>query len=74
MINIFKKQNGGMSISSRQGRRRVATAALVVLLLFVAAVVGVFAMPASTAAIRDAGGAVAANSIASIESIELNGV
>jgi pimeloyl-ACP methyl ester carboxylesterase len=73
MIYIFKKQNG-MSVGSGQGWKRVATVALVVLLLFVAAAVGVFAMPASTAPIRDAGGAVAANSIASIESIELNGV
>ena len=63
-----------MSAGSGQGRGRVATAALVVLLLFVAAIAGVFAMPASTAAIRDVSGAVAANSIASIESIELNGV
>ena len=72
MISIFKKQNG-MSISSGKGRRRVATAAFVVLLLSVAAVVGVFAMPASTAAIRDTDGAVATNSITSIESVELNG-
>ncbi len=73
MIYLVKSQNG-MRTALSQGRRRVATAALVVALLFVAAGVGVFALPASTAAIRDAGGVVAPNSIASIEAIELNGV
>ena len=55
-------------------RRRLAWAALA-LLAGIAGVVGVmFALPASTPAIRDATGAVVPGSIASVESVQLNGV